>query len=360
MKKVVNLLLAFMVMIPLVGCGQSEAAKNVDSLISQIGTVTLQSEGVIISAEEALGSLSESDIKSVKNIAQLQEARNEFNTLVAKSIDEQIEAIGEITLDKKDLVTNARDAFDSLDSNIKNLVTKSSLLDDMDRQLNTLEAEVQGKEVDARICVMNVSLDNIAEIEDIKNAYDALSPEAKSFVPNAAAIEEALTTLQNMKRQQGEDILATMKADEDIFQKITFYYPSAWKWYDSNTWAADERCFILPYVGRQNDNVWLRCVYNYTGSDWVFYKKVYIVTDNNTYTKSFKYFDIVHDNSGGDVWEYIDDEVTSSDIEMFKDMANSSAVYVRFEGDDYAHDMQLLDKDKQALGDAVAVYEAFN
>ena len=82
--------------------------------------------------------------------------------------------------------------------------------------------------------------------------------------------------------------------------------------------------------------------------------------DGERYTKSFSYFDVVRNNGGGSVWEYIYLDVSNaSDIEMLWAIADSEETIARFAGDDYSYDLTVTDTDKAALRDAMTVYEAF-
>ena len=148
-----------------------------------------------------------------------------------------------------------------------------------------------------------------------------------------------------------------MRLDEDKVRHLKFYYPKAWRFNSYGNWIADTRCFILPYIGMDdNGNIWMRVVYNFTDDDWVFFKKITVAADDERYYRSFKYFDIVRDNDGGQVWEYIDTD-GASDVTMLWAIVNSKETIVRFEGDDYSHDFTVRESDKQAIKEALLVYE---
>ena len=66
---------------------------------------------------------------------------------------------------------------------------------------------------------------------------------------------------------------------------------------------------------------------------------------------------MVRNNGGGRVWEYIDVAVNDSDLEMLRDIANSSEAIIRFEGDDYSYDYTVTDADKTAITETVQLYE---
>ncbi|MEE1320435.1 MAG: hypothetical protein UHM85_02735, partial [Acutalibacteraceae bacterium] len=112
-----------------------------------------------------------------------------------------------------------------------------------------------------------------------------------------------------------------------------------------------------PYIGYQDGSYWLRLIFNYTDDDWVFFKKVIVAADDERFTETFSYFDIVRDNGGGDVWEYIDIEVGESEIEMLRAIANSKETIVRFQGDDYSSDFTVKSSDKAAIKQVLDAYE---
>ncbi|MBQ8807743.1 MAG: hypothetical protein IJZ81_00365 [Clostridia bacterium] len=312
MKKFVTWTLLIALVLALTACGESAPTKSeetkskdaekVEELISDIGEVTLESLEAIEKAEEAYDELSRKEKKQVEAYEDLEEARETYEELVkeaeAKKVDDLIEAIGEVTVEKA------------------------------------------------------------AQIEEARKAYDALSDEIKKKVKKSDALDEAETQLTVVKQEAAETLLSGMRLEEDRVRNLKFYYPSAIKFYSNGSWAADIRSFILPYIGRDDSSTWLRLIYNYTGDDWVFYKSIIAAVDGKQYTKTFKYFDIVHDNESGDVWEYIDTEVSDYDIEMLWAIANSNETIVRFQGDNYSHDYTVNSTDKQAIKDVLTAYEA--
>lgn len=84
---------------------KSAEAKRVDTLISNIGTVTLDSESKITEAEKEVEGLSLEDYKQLNNIGQLEEARKTYDNLVSKEKADKIIAlineIGNVTIDSE-------------------------------------------------------------------------------------------------------------------------------------------------------------------------------------------------------------------------------------------------------------------
>ena len=294
-KKLLIYLLAAVMMLSLTACGKSEAAKAVDEQISAIGTVSLDSEAAIAAAETALAGLSEEDSKQVEGKETLTAARAAYEQLVlesqAKDIADMIAAIGAVTLESGSAIDAAQAAF------------------------NAAPAEVQ------------------------------------ALVTNAGDLNAASQKLKELKKAEGERLLANMDKEEDKVRNLRFYYPKVYPDY------IDTRCYVLPYIGQNADSTWLRLMFDYTGDDWVFFKKVLFSIDGELSTRTFTYRDIVHDNDGGVVWEYIDVEGESY-IDLLWKIANSQETIVRFEGDSKIHDFTIKSSDKDAIREVLTAFEA--
>lgn len=359
MKKFLVILLSLSMVLMLSACAKSEAAQAVDDQIEAIGEVTLESEQQIIDAEEAVAALAEEDREQLDKVKVLEEARATYDSLVleaeAAKVAEAISAIGTVTLDSSDAIAAARSLYDASAADVQALVENAADLDAAEAKLSELQVAETIRLIDA---IGTVSLDSADQIQAAQDLYGTLSAEDAAKVTNAATLESAASQLKTLKQEEAQKLLSSMRLEEDRVRKMKFYYPSAWKFYSNGSWAADIRSFVLPYLGQSETDVWLRLIYNYTGDDWIFYDHVIFAVDGELYTKYFNYFDIVHDNDGGDVWEYIDTEVSDADVEMLWAIANSTETIVRFEGDDYSHDITMSAGDKQAIRDALTAYEA--
>ena len=359
MKKTLLWALAISLMLSLTACGKSEAAQAVDAQIAAIGEVTLESEETIRAAEEAVEGLTEEDRGQLDNVGQLEQARSDYEALVlageVSEVEAAISAIGTVTMENADAVDAARALYNGSEPEVQSAVSNLAELEAAEAALSELRVAEVSALIDA---IGEVTLESGEAIDAANEAYKALSAEDQGKVANAGALETAATALKDLRKAQAESLLAGMRLDEDKVRGLRFYNPKGWTYYDGDTWAADKRCFILPYLGQDSTSTWIRLVYNYTGDDWVFFEKVLMNIDGEQRTESFNYFDIVRDNGGGRVWEYIDVEVSNSDIDWLWDIANSTETIIRFQGDDYSHDMTVSDTDKAALRDCLTVYEA--
>ncbi len=353
MKRLLSLTLMMVMVFSLSACGKSDAAQNVDDQISAIGEVTLDSESKITEAESALAALSQEDRDQVDGAGELAEARTAYDALV---VEETINAIGTVTLDSGDAISAARAAYDSASAEVQAAVSNADQLAAAETAISDLRVQQVSELIGA---IGEVTLEDGETIRTAQDMLEKLSDEDAAKVANAGELETASKMLETIQKEQAEGLLSKMRKEEDKVQGVSFYYPSAWKFYADGSWVADQRCFLLPYIGRDSNRIWMRMVFNYTGDDWVFFDHITVVADGERFSKSFKYFDMVHDNGGGVVWEYIDVEAFDSDLKMLRAIANSSETIIRFEGDDYLHDLTVKDSDKAAIREALAAYEAF-
>ena len=300
MKKGLLVLLVLVLTISVCGCKKSETLIAAEDAIKAIGTVTVDSGDAIKKAEDAIAKLTEEDKEKFK----------------------------------------MNDDFEAIKTEYQNVVT---------------EAEA-AKVVDAISKMGEASMDNLESVNDAQKKYDALSDDAKALVSNYNILKSAQEKLSAEKKAKADELLSTMKLDEDRVRNLKFYYPQGWRHY-SDGWAADIKSFVLPYIGIQGDDVWLRMVCNYTDDDWVFFKKITFSVDGKNYYKFFSYNDVVRDNEAGDVWEYVDIEVEDNEINILSAIANSTETIVRFEGDNYYRDVTISDTDKKGIADALLVYQ---
>ena len=308
-KKSLLFILLFVVLFAIVGCGDKgngsvdeekpKSVREVEKLISDIEDVTVEDEEIINEIEQKYNELSDSKKKKVDNYDDFLSAKEKLAeekekakiNLVVKSIED----IGDVTLDKSELITTAR-----------------------------------------------------------KN-YDSLTDEEKAKVSNYANLEAAESKIKELKNAEFTKSASKLDKEYDKVEGITWYFPKTLPEY------IDTRCYLLPYIGVDSSKSWVVIRFNYTGDDWVFWKKVIIVVDGEKYTISPNYFDIEHDNEYGSVWETYDHTNTSAtDLEMLAKIAKSNETIVRFEGDSNLKDYTIPAKDKEAIQNVLDAYNSLN
>ena len=187
-----------------------DAADNVIGLIEAIGDVTLEKKDVIDAARTAYDALTDGQKALIEaaTLKKLTDAESAFDGLKADQVVGLIEAIGDVTLDKEDEITDARNGYDALNAAQKALIDAETLkkLTDAENALTTMKADKSAADdvvtlIDA---IGDVGFDKEDEILLARTAYDALTDAQKLFVDDAKL--KILT--------DAEATLATMKADK--------------------------------------------------------------------------------------------------------------------------------------------------
>lgn len=154
MKRLISVLLFIVLVFALTAC-KSEAVQNVESLISAIGEVTINSGDVIRDARIAYTELPANEKGKVSNLKDLDAAEKAYDQLYADIVADVIDQIGEIGDDSKVLIDEARNQYDALTKSQQKLVNNFDVL---------INAE---KEYDIYIVKRLSTL-----INDIKTNYD--------------------------------------------------------------------------------------------------------------------------------------------------------------------------------------------
>jgi len=123
------------------------AAAAVDSLVDEIGDVTLDSKQAIETARAAYDNLTPTQKTYVTKLNTLTAAEAAYKNLVdqkaADDVMEKINEIGEVTLDSKTAIEAARAAYNALTPDQKPLVENYNVLTDAEAELARLEAEAK-------------------------------------------------------------------------------------------------------------------------------------------------------------------------------------------------------------------------
>ena len=110
MKKIISLILALVMCLSLCACGKSEAVVKVEELISAIGEVSLESKDAIESAQEAFNALPEEEKAEVENYYVLVESHDAFKQL------EEIEEQRLLEEAENAIKTNAKEVYENIKS----------------------------------------------------------------------------------------------------------------------------------------------------------------------------------------------------------------------------------------------------
>ncbi|MBR6114350.1 MAG: InlB B-repeat-containing protein, partial [Oscillospiraceae bacterium] len=180
-------------------------AQGVENLINAIGEVTLEKETSITTAREAYDALSEGQQSLVNNYQTLLDAEAKLDAMKAAApVIEKINAIGEpVTEDSGAAIQAAREAYDVLTDAQKEEVTNYSVLEAAEAAYASIMAVDNFVELVGRIGDP-VTLNDEEPIAAAREAYDALTDDQKAQAAEAYA-----------KLQAAEEALAVLIAERD-------------------------------------------------------------------------------------------------------------------------------------------------
>src|SRR5690625_998033 len=182
-------------------------AKEVESKINKlpaIENVTLEDKSVVENIWEAYESLTTAQKEFVSNISVLEKIETKIEELEKeiKTVEDQINELPNkelITLEDREVVDEARQAYESLTEEQKKLVSNLSTLESLENQIVELEKQLEAdkakaQEIDEKIDTLpekdEVTLQDKESIDQVRQAYEKLTDTQKGFVKNLATLEK--------------------------------------------------------------------------------------------------------------------------------------------------------------------------
>ena len=207
-----------------------QKADAVVTKIKNIGTVTLKSESKIKQARTAYDALTDAQKKLVSNKDVLEKAEKDLADLkAADQVSKNITNIGTVTLESEDVIKEARTAYDALTDAQKKLVSNKDVLEKAESTLKELQdakaADVKAaEEVTNKISAIgDVTLESEDAIKEARTAYDALTDAQKELVSNKDVLEKAETTLKELKDAKDADDAKAAATPKSITLSNTRY-----------------------------------------------------------------------------------------------------------------------------------------
>lgn len=176
-------------------------AKKVMNMINEIGEVTLNSLSLIFTAEEAYLMLTDAQKALVTNYDVLVAARERYDQLEqqeeAKGVVDRIAALGEITKMSRSKVAGIRRSYNALSDYAKTFVTNYDVLVAAEKALEQIKiAGTVDELIDA---IGEVTLESEAAIQAARDAYEALTDEQKAYVEKLDVLKAAEAALKALK-----------------------------------------------------------------------------------------------------------------------------------------------------------------
>ena len=191
MKKVLCILMALSMSMTLFACTNKKALA-VEEQINALGEITLDSEPAIVAAEEALSALRGRDRAAVANISVLDEARVQVDALKlmaeADKLEKMIHDLRPITMSSGDALTETERLYNEAPIEIK---LKVENFDDLVSAFQIYRF-MRIDQVEVKInAIGEVTADSGPAIEAAQKALDEIPEGDRSWVYNALSLQEA-------------------------------------------------------------------------------------------------------------------------------------------------------------------------
>jgi hypothetical protein len=142
-----------------------------------------------------------------------------------------------------------------------------------------------------------------------------------------------------------ELILASLNRTDDAFKGAIIYRHKDAPYLVSSRTAL--HCYIIQ-VGEGEPR--LRMTLQYVANDWLFVQKYSVKADGDVIPlHSAEFFDVERDNSGGRIWEWVDEPVDETRLKHLANIASAKKSIIRFEGKQYYRDFEIPDYDRESL-----------
>lgn len=196
----------------------------------------------------------------------------------------------------------------------------------------------------------NKDVSKLKEIENKLSKYHPESAELKKVKQYREQSEKLITQEKVAAEKKRLKAVNRLKKKYDDVSGITWYQNPYFTHYNDTHLTS-------IYIGKDDSNVWLRLKMSYCGDDWIFFENAYLSYDGNTQEISFnKYKNKESDNSGGEVWEWIDVSIDSNLLSYLRNMVNGKSIKMRLSGK-YTRTRNLSVNEIQGIKDILLAYD---
>jgi hypothetical protein len=223
-------------------------------------------------------------------------------------------------------------------------------------RMETAYAEKKYELVKTSYKLMQNAYSDTPEFEEAKKIYDQVIEEeeaaAAALAEAKAAEEAAKAEAQREAEEKKKILLSKLEKDYDDV--------SGWTWYRNSyfTHYVNKNLVSLYFGTKETTRSRLNLTASYYGSDWIFFEKVFLSYDGNTIEISFdRYKDKETENSGGDVWEWINVSLDDQAVEFLKGLIGGNEPKIRFAGK-YQNTRNLTRQEINGIKDVLNAYLA--
>ena len=203
-----------------------DAVEYAQKTIDALDDITLNSEKAIEEAKKAYNLLTDEQKEQIKNADAIKTAEEKLSKLQVENAESKISVIGDVTLDSKDAIKDARDTYDALTDDQKKQVTNYDVLETAEAKLSDLQVENVKTKIDG---IGEVTLSSSSTIKAARTAYNALTDDQKKKVTNYDVLQKAESELSDL--QKADAVVTkiknigkvTLKSESKIKQARTAY-----------------------------------------------------------------------------------------------------------------------------------------
>lgn len=139
---------------------------------------------------------------------------------------------------------------------------------------------------------------------------------------------------------------SNIKSEYDKYRNITFYYTKRSKSFDP----------IHLYIGKDEYNKYLRCKVYYSGKDWIFFDKIYLINkENKRFITDVYFYNKNTDVRDGHVYESIDFVIKNDEIEDFLELLNGTSISMKLSGT-RSKEYKIKERNVKAMKEIIDFY----
>lgn len=187
-----------------------EDAERVDQLIGQLdlNQLSYSDKSSVEECRTAYNALSDRALQYVTLESNLVRAENEIKKIEAsyqkqaEAVADQVDAVGEVTLEKAQLIEQCRMAYDALNDEAKQFVTNLAVLEEAEEELDFCRS---ADELDQLILsIGEVTLEKEEAVMRVYSAYSRLPESAKKKVQRYGILTAAVGVINTLKADKAE------------------------------------------------------------------------------------------------------------------------------------------------------------
>ena len=187
-----------------------EDAERVDQLIGQLdlNQLSYSDKSSVEECRTAYNALSDRALQYVTLESNLVRAENEIKKIEAsyqkqaEAVADQVDAVGEVTLEKAQLIEQCRMAYDALNDEAKQFVTNLAVLEEAEEELDFCRS---ADELDQLILsIGEVTLEKEEAVMRVYSAYSRLPESAKKKVQRYGILTAAVVVINTLKADKAE------------------------------------------------------------------------------------------------------------------------------------------------------------